>query len=346
MRVMSPQLVTHTIVLVAAIALGGSNSVYAQRGGRGGGPGGGHGGGGGHAGGNAHGGGGNAHVSPNNGTVGGGHVQGHGNNTNPGNWNSGQSSNRKDGNRSNGVANGNSRTTGNQGNSLARIYGAPGGGGYRGYVGYPYGRFGLGPAYGPYGYGYFPWYGGVGLYGGLGGLGRIFGNGIYGSGYYNSGYYGGDTGYGGTTVYQQPQQFDQPQQRAEDYVPQVNTTSAKLAAGAAGNAVLGVTIDPAYPAAAVISRVTPGAPAETVGLRPGDMIATINERVIQSPDDVVNLVRSMRPGDRVDIQFVRPIPRSQVKAAAPEIQPGATAPPAVTETLPPAPPALQPTPAS
>jgi S1-C subfamily serine protease len=119
----------------------------------------------------------------------------------------------------------------------------------------------------------------------------------------------------------------------------VNTTSAKLAAGAAGNALLGVTIDPEYPAAAVIRMVTPGAPAEVAGLRPGDMIASINERLIQSPADVVNLVGGMRPGDGVNIQFVRPIPRSQVKAAAPEVQPGASAAPTSTAPLPPAPPA-------
>jgi hypothetical protein len=209
--------------------------------------------------------------------------------------------------------------------------------GYRGYGGYPYGRFGLGAAFGPYGYGYFPWYGGLGVYGGLAGLNRIFGNGIYGSGYYNNGYYGSSGGNGDTTiVYQQPEQAVQPQQPVEDYVPQVNTTSAQLGTAASGSAVLGVTIDPEYPNAAVIRAVTPGSPAEVSGLRPGDMIATINDRVIQSPNDVVNLIATMRPGDRVDIQFVRPIPRSEVQAAAPEVQPGAAAAPAATESVPPA----------
>jgi hypothetical protein len=85
------------------------------------------------------------------------------------------------------------------------------------------------------------------------------------------------------------------------------------------------------------------------------MIASINERMIQSPNDLVTLIASMRPGERVAIQFVRPIPRSQVQAAAPEVQPGAAAvaPPTpetqpTTETLPatpPAPPTPQPTPA-
>jgi hypothetical protein len=265
----------------------------------------------------------------------------------------------------NGAWNGNGRNyygrnPGNQiRNDLARIYGGNygygrypyvGGNrygvgyrGYGGYGGYPYGRFGLGAAYGPYGYGYFPWYGGLGLYGGLAGLSRIFGNGIYGSGYYNSGYYGGYGDNGGTTiVYPQPEQVAPP---VDDYVPQVNVTSAQLGTAASGNAVLGVTIDPEYPNAAVIRTVTPGSPAEVSGLRAGDMIASINERVIQSPNDVVNLIASMRPGDRVDIQFVRPIPRSEVTAAAPELQPGATTPLPATETVPPTPVAPLPDPA-
>lgn len=197
-----------------------------------------------------------------------------------------------------------------------RVYGgygygaAPYWGGYRyssGYRGYP-GRVGLGVAFGPYGYGYFPWYRGLGVYGGLAGINSTFGNGIYGSGYYDT--YGNRT-----TVYQ-----TQPQRVADDYVPQVNTTTAQLVAGASGNAVLGVTMDGTYPQAAVIRDAKSGMPAEAAGMQRGDMIASIDDVAIHSPSDVVNAVASHQPGDSVHIEFVRPILRSQVRAAAPAVQ--------------------------
>ncbi len=331
MRVKNSQFAI-TVALVATLTLGASSAV-AQHG-RGG-----------HAGGNAQVGGANIHVGGRgnaHGNVGGGQLQGGVANrpsvrsNNSATVNTRQSNNATNGSANARALNGNTRVTGD---AAARTYGYPGGyygSGYRGYGGNSYGGFGLGLGAGPYGYGNFPWYGGLGLFGGLGGLNRIFGNGIYNSGYYNNGYYGGISGYGGATVNQQPNQIQQP---AEDYVPQVNTTSAKLAAGAAGHALLGITIDPEFPAAAVVRTVTPGAPAEVAGLRPGDMITAINARVVESPNDVVNLIAGMHPGDRVDIQFVRPIPRSQVKAAAPEVQSGAVAAPPATQPLPPAPPA-------
>lgn len=221
------------------------------------------------------------------------------------------------------------------------------GSGYRGFPGQPYGRIGLGAAYGPYGYGYFPWYGGLGLYGGVAGLNRVFGNGIYGSGYYNS--YGGAPSYrsGGVTYSQQPSapatvpsvQPAQPQLPQEDYVPQVNEAIAQLLAAANGNAALGIVLDGRYPQAAVIRTVNPGSAAEAAGMRPGDMIAAIDEQPMQRPRDVVGYVAGKKPGDELNLQYVRPIPRSQVRQAAPEPQPGTVAPEQIQpeETPPPSP---------
>jgi hypothetical protein len=48
------------------------------------------------------------------------------------------------------------------------------------------------------------------------------------------------------------------------------------------------------------------------------MVTSIDKREIHSPADVSNVVVAMQPGDQIEIQFVRPILRSEVKEAAPE----------------------------
>jgi hypothetical protein len=192
---------------------------------------------------------------------------------------------------------------------------------YSGYRGFNYGpnvRFGLGSGFGPYGYSYFPWYSGLGLYAGALGGGRGYGG--YGYNNYGTGNYAGSYYSGAQTVPMESQTAPQQVPASEDYVPQYNDTMAELATAASGGAVLGITMDPQYPQAAVVREVTPGAPAERAGLRPGDMITSIDQKVVQSPDDVVTLIAAMQPGSQVAIQFVRPILRSEVQAAAPEQQ--------------------------
>ena len=159
---------------------------------------------------------------------------------------------------------------------------------------------------------------------------------------YGYGNYGGAYYSGGASVPLQPQQPAEQIPAEQDYVPQFNSTTAQLALAASGGAVLGITMDPQYPQAAVVREVTPGAPAELAGLRPGDMITSIDQKLVQSPDDVVNLIAGMQPGAQIAIQFVRPILRSEVQAAAPEQQPQQEPLPAVA--VPPAAPSPPPEP--
>lgn len=111
-----------------------------------------------------------------------------------------------------------------------------------------------------------------------------------------------------------------------DYVPQMNSTTTVLGANASGAAVLGVTMDPQYPNAAVVREVTPGSAAEKGGLRAGDMLTAIDKAEIRSPVDVINLVATKQAGEQLDIAFIRPVLRSEVKEAAPEQGLGITAP--------------------
>lgn len=187
-------------------------------------------------------------------------------------------------------------------------YGNRYGSGYRGgNFGRPGYGMGLGVGYGNFGYGYFPWYAGLGAYG-LG-VGRGYGSGTYiGQGYSTN----------SAPVIVEQSQAVQEIAPENDYVPQFNDTVAELGSRADGVAALGITMDPEYPNAAVVRTVTPGSAAARARLQPGDMIVSIGENQIGSPADVTNLIGGMQPGTQVGIHFVRPILRSEVREAAPE----------------------------
>jgi hypothetical protein len=74
---------------------------------------------------------------------------------------------------------------------------------------------------------------------------------------------------------------------------------------ASAPAYLGVVFDANVRDAAVVHSIAPGSPAEDAGLQPGDMILELNGEEIMEYRDAIDLVRSMRPGDQLDIVFVR-----------------------------------------
>jgi len=54
-----------------------------------------------------------------------------------------------------------------------------------------------------------------------------------------------------------------------------------------------------------ISGVIPGSPAEACGLREGDVITRINEKTIGGLKDLSGVLKSLSPGDRISIKFLR-----------------------------------------
>ena len=54
-----------------------------------------------------------------------------------------------------------------------------------------------------------------------------------------------------------------------------------------------------------MSGVVPGSPATSAGLRKGDIIVRIGRDDIHSLRDVSNSLKPLKPGDRIDITFVR-----------------------------------------
>ena len=51
--------------------------------------------------------------------------------------------------------------------------------------------------------------------------------------------------------------------------------------------------------------VTPNGPADKAGLRPGDVITKVDGRPIDGPADLVALIRSKAPGDRIQVTYQR-----------------------------------------
>jgi len=70
-------------------------------------------------------------------------------------------------------------------------------------------------------------------------------------------------------------------------------------------AFLGVSFDPQIRDAAIVRAVTPGSPAEHAGLQPGDMIVALNGERVASYQDAIQMIGSLRPGDRLGIEFSR-----------------------------------------
>ena len=59
---------------------------------------------------------------------------------------------------------------------------------------------------------------------------------------------------------------------------------------------------------AIVSSVTPGSPAESTGLRPGDVIVSIGGRRIEVVDEVTSEIGTKRPGTALDLEVWRSEP--------------------------------------
>ncbi len=95
------------------------------------------------------------------------------------------------------------------------------------------------------------------------------------------------------------------------YVPAQHVTGYRgamddphIPANPAG-AYLGVELASQYRNAAIVSRVLPGTPAAEAGLQEGDRIFAINNRPIESPNELIFWVGQMQPGDSIEISFER-----------------------------------------
>jgi putative serine protease PepD len=86
----------------------------------------------------------------------------------------------------------------------------------------------------------------------------------------------------------------------------VRTIAGKLiATGKAEHAFLGVSLPPEQNAAARLTEIRPGTPAEAAGLQAGDVITSFAGTKISSADALSHLVDTKAPGDVVTVTFTR-----------------------------------------
>ncbi|GAA4195091.1 trypsin-like peptidase domain-containing protein [Microbispora amethystogenes] len=93
--------------------------------------------------------------------------------------------------------------------------------------------------------------------------------------------------------------------------------------GKATHAFFGVSVADSVGGApgAVVSSITAGSPAEKAGLKEGDLITKINDKMVDSAEALVGVIRSSRPGDKVTVTFTRDGKESTITTALAEQAP-------------------------
>ena len=67
-----------------------------------------------------------------------------------------------------------------------------------------------------------------------------------------------------------------------------------------------------------LSGVVPGSPAEKAGFRDGDVITAINAKPVESLKDFSDILKTVQPGDKVAITFLRESKEMSVEAEVTE----------------------------
>jgi putative serine protease PepD len=83
------------------------------------------------------------------------------------------------------------------------------------------------------------------------------------------------------------------------------TAEEIIADGEATFPVIGATLDVSTGQGAVIASVVPAGPAEGAGLRPGDVVTSIDGTTVRTSEELIVAIRSRQPGDTVELTYER-----------------------------------------
>ncbi|MGI5271041.1 S1C family serine protease [Nonomuraea sp. CA-218870] len=95
-----------------------------------------------------------------------------------------------------------------------------------------------------------------------------------------------------------------------------------ISTGKVTHAFLGVSVTDATGdvPGALVRQITAGSPAEKAGLQSADLITKIDGKVVDSGDDVVGQIRGFKPGQQVQITYMRDGKENTVTATLAEMQ--------------------------
>ena len=79
-------------------------------------------------------------------------------------------------------------------------------------------------------------------------------------------------------------------------------------------AALGVNVDRRYTDRVILSNVTPGGPADRIGLQIGDTILRVGDRKVRSPKELIEAIGRYKPGDKVEVE-VRRVDKTDIAIA-------------------------------
>ncbi len=81
------------------------------------------------------------------------------------------------------------------------------------------------------------------------------------------------------------------------------SSSTTSAATIGSQAWLGIDVANTQQGGVMVVDVFPGSPAQAAGMEPGDVITRLNGKPVFFPSDVTSAIASMRPGQRIQLQY-------------------------------------------
>jgi serine protease Do len=85
----------------------------------------------------------------------------------------------------------------------------------------------------------------------------------------------------------------------------VNRRMKEINVRMTNQAFLGVSSRRSETGGATVLDITKGSPAEKAGLKKGDVITRLDDKTIETPDNLFDVVHGLKPGDKVKITFKR-----------------------------------------
>jgi S1-C subfamily serine protease len=72
-----------------------------------------------------------------------------------------------------------------------------------------------------------------------------------------------------------------------------------------GRAYLGIRVATQLTGGVLVASVEPGGPAASAGIKPGDLIVTVNKTTVTNTDDLATVLAQLKPGQKIPVEVIR-----------------------------------------